>query len=387
MTREVDNNVIYLHLDSSIDDDNLFPDNNLGDFTVLLPDVLNLKCDEQSEHWEVALEAVTLPNCLMNILKGHNKVEYSVIIRDYLPWDPSQLTKDLTYGQVTNIKEKKKEFTIVCPFFLPTGYMDVNSFVNSINNHLKVFQHAVWLDFKDKSKFVQKYEKELIMDVCYDPSQRKLFFHHNRGLNEHLYFPSKKLRKLIGLSHKSVPQQANFNNFQHLISDMILEGNSPFTYASETCNFNRHFQNLIVHCDIVEESVINDKYASILRILDVSSLMAKAIHHYPASSSLQVRTTVGFDTQAIKTIQNKDELLNKFLLDRTVMDKIHSSYPLLPSLGPVFQRLHFIPLNSNSLQKISFKLANEFGEDIYFVETRDVTRVVLCFRRVKNNVS
>lgn len=365
MTRRIDNDTFYLHLDSSIDDENIFPDNNLGDFSVLLPDVIQLKCDEAVEHWEVALESIQLPNCLMNILDGHNQIEYSVTLKDC-----NLNSKKIKYGKVTT--NSGGGITVVCPFFIPTGYMDVSSFLNSVNNYLMIFKQAIMNDFKDHSAMLANGSNPLTMIILYNKSQNKLMFQHNPKFSEQLAFASNKLRSLMGLTTMIVPSKTA------LMFGGIF---AAYSQAEETCNFNRHFQNIIIHCDIVEESVINDKYACILRILDVSTLMARAVHF--ASSVMKVQKTVLIDSHEIKDIKNNDLLLKTYSgLTNHVYP--HHSFTVLPNLAPVFQRLQFFPVSTNILQKISFKLANEFGEDIHFVKTKDVTNIVLCFRKVKN---
>lgn len=380
MTRKIENDVFYIHLDSSKDDEGIFPDNNLGDFTVLLQDCIDLRCDDPNEHWEVALEEIKLPNCLMNVLEGHNKVEYSVILDNYHFDDTSKVQRDLKYGYITDVDKKKGTLTIHCPFYLPTGYMDVMSVVHSINNHLMVIQQAIRNQFDHHA-----HEKDMQMRVMYYAPKKKLVFYHSSTKHEKLTIPSEKLRILMGLTHPIVPHYEPLEIKLDKKHTIKLTNYLAFnrTEAPHTCNFNRHFQNIFVHCDIVEESIINDKYATILRILDISSLMARASPQYP-STNINVTKVVGLNNKEIENIKDNDELVYKYLKGERKVDEIsHHAFPVLPSLGPTFQRLHFIPVNTHTLQKISFKLANEFGEDVKFVETSDVTTLVLCFRKVR----
>lgn len=341
MARTIVNNSFYLHLDSSVDDRDIFVENNLGDFSQYLPDAINLSC-EDNEHWEIALEQLVLPNALNNIYPGQNEFEYSLIIKEYMPpQQPVPQTKvSLVFEGATN------PYKITVPFSLEAGYYDTLSFTSAINNKMEKIKDYLFKHFKNYGLA----QGDTHFHLHYSSISRKLYFHSNPFLLEQITVRNNKLQKMLGLRTKSFPNYPKLKSILDFPDPNKVEiGSFPGPLQP---NLNRHFQKIIVYCDIAQKSIVNDKYVPVIRVFDISTLL---------NSNTQ--------TVSSKTPSKEEQEGDKMPLT---------------CINPHIQRLHFFPVNTNIIQEISLKLANEFGEDLIFCETKDVTHVVLFFKKIQN---
>lgn len=342
MARTINNNSFYLHLDSSVDDKDIFIENNLGDFSQFLYDALQLECKDD-EHWEVALEQLVIPNALTNIYPGHNEFEYSIIIHHSLP-----PPKPIPQTKVTQVFfDAANPYKITVPFTLSAGYYDTMSFAVYMNKKLSKVKRYILKHFNGHLEGLK--EKDMDFRLHYSSIARKFYFHSNPSIFEKLTVKNEKLQKMLGLTSKDCPP-----NYPELVDYLHFPSNlkkrSSFLSPLQP-NLNRHFQKVIVYCDIAQESIVNDKYASVLRVFDISTIL-NSTH---------------------STIHNENQRKGDNFVKMP-----------LTCINPHIQRLHFFPLNTNTLQKISIKMANEFGEDLVFCDTKDVTHVVLFFKKIKN---
>lgn len=337
MARTIKNNSFYIHVDSSVDDKDIFIDNNLGDFSQYLSDALNLNC-ENDEHWEVALEQLILPNALNNIHPGQNEFEYSIIIDKSLP--PSKPVPQTTVSQV--YEASANPYKISVPFTLTAGYYDTLSFATFMNKKLTKVKRYILKHFEGYLSALK--EEDMLFRLHFSSIAKKFYFQSNPAIFEKITVKNVNIQKILGLTSKDCPP-----NYPELIDVNHFPTNmrKRASYLGPLQpNLNRHFQKIIVYCDIVQESIVIDRYVSVLRVFDISALL---------------------------NITNSST---------------HNENPKirmpLTCINPHIERLHFFPLNTNTLQKIQIKIANEFGEDLVFCETKDVTHAVLFFKKIKN---
>lgn len=356
MARTITNNSFYLHLDSSIDDRDVFIDNKLGDFTQILPDAIYLEC-EDDEHWEIALEELILPNALNNIYPGTNEFEYSIIVDWNYDTVANVTVPQTNISQVftgakrkrnmrhaLDIKEMINEvpinpYKITVPFNLAAGYYDNLSITSAINKKVKKIKKYLLKNFNNHG--LKK--ENMHFQIKYSPITRKMSFYTCPKSLEQLTVKNEKLKRILGLESESYPQYPKLTDYRTQLEERPTQGefNAPLQP-----NLNRHFQKIIIYCDIAQESVLNDKYVSLLRVFDISTLLNSTY-----SSNQHVE-------------ENKQMPLT--------------------CINPHIERLHFYPVSTNVLQEISIKIANEFGEDLIFCETKDVTNVLLFFKKIKN---
>lgn len=333
MARTISNNSFYLHLDSSVDDLDIFKDNKLGEFTQILPDSINLDCKD-NEHWEVALEELILPNALNNIYAGQNNFEYSVIVNYNLP--PEHAVPQTKISRVLKISANPYKITV--PFQLTAGYYDSLSFTTSINEKIEKIKTYLYSHF---GKYGLKKE-DMLFQLNFSTVTRKFQLITCPKRFEQLTVKDKKVQRILGLSSENYPE------YPEIIDQREIEqrDNHGEYEAPLQPNLNRHFQKIILYCDIAQESILNDKYVSLLRVFDISTLL----------------------NSTYSSIEHDDP----------------SKRMPLTCLNPHIQRLHFFPLNSNTLQEITIKISNEYGENLVFCETKDVSHVLLFFKKIKN---
>ena len=323
----------------------LSPDNKPAFFTQNLQDPIHLR-ERENYRWEVALEAISIPNAIYNINYNESTFYYIVKIKNFNREDipDSNVIPTARYTYFDN------EIKIVQSITLPMGFYDPISYADTINRKLTEAARAIVKTFekyvkRDNLKITFKYDNilkkfliemnaPLIFDKIDENTGEQLFKASSSSITEELEIPDKNLRDLYGCE---ISRDHQFIN---------KSGHLTFM-----CNMYRKFQKIFVMTDIVHYSIINNFYVPILRIIDMSKHLT---NNYATLDTM-------LNPRSRKRFRMSENMIN-----------------------PTFERLQYYPLKSVHFNKIMIKLADEHGNDLQFNKnTRDVTTVTLHFRENK----
>lgn len=175
-----------------------FPNNTLTNYTVKLPQTIDLKGD-----WEVGLVEIIYPHSWYNVHKG-----------------------DVNFTVVT-----QREPVVLKKVAIDAGYYDnPRQLTTTINEAMK------------------KYTNEKNVQLHYNEVTQRMAFEFK---NDNIVVLSQGLQAMLGFHSIQLNKIPPY----------------PMTEAQRVVDMERGFDNLYVYCDIVEQRIVGDVFAPLLRII------------------------------------------------------------------------------------------------------------------------
>lgn len=218
---------------------------------------------------------------------------------------------------------------------IPPAFYDPMSYVQAINSRFEMVKNNFYAS--NKSRDLEKHPEvsldDLKFELYFNPNSKKIGAILNPAISEKIIVSNEKLRQMLGCK----------------TMDPVVSESRQLDFS---CNFNRPFQKIFVYTDIVQSSIVGDTYSPILRIFDISN-----------------------DLNATMTSLGTRNRSNK---------RFRMSSPMIK---PAIERLHFFPINSALIQRISIKIHDAFGKPLPFGEVRDATSIKLLFKKFPKKTS
>ena len=224
---------------------NIYPENKTSGYKVQLPHDLNLDVMK----WEVGLSEIQLPNTFYNIREGHNtiiKVYKDLVLNDLdvlhkAEKDREKKKKLLDIMELLSNQPENTKVDYYQPISITPGlYQDIDEIIKALMNY-------------ERRKNLQK------IKYNFDPVTQKVF--------------------ILSRSEKT---QLNFNNsdigycFGFDPSEILTDKK---TYVSKSITNLNLYQNCYVYTDIIQNQIVGDVKAPLLRVVPIKNGKFTYIHY------------------------------------------------------------------------------------------------------------
>lgn len=193
---------------------------------------------------------VKLPNKLK--LEGDWEVGLAEIIYPYSWYNVTNRDQDnMIYVKLSNINGKKHIFDKL--YILPGYYDSVLALVKAINDAIE-------------EKSIYKIDEKVLAKYNYDESKRKIYVTVDP---DHIDFImlSPRMREMMGFGEDNYGYQKKSHHVY------------PQTYnAIRPPDLSSHIETLYVYCDIIENQIIGNMLAPLIRIVDVNGDFGQTIN-------------------------------------------------------------------------------------------------------------